>query len=71
MPGVMDGCDLAHTVRARWPETRIIVCSGCDLSEVALLTDTTHFIPKPCAGKLVIQALQHLHLHRSERLFTI
>ncbi|MCJ2049461.1 response regulator, partial [Methylobacterium sp. J-070] len=29
MPGAMDGCVLAHTVRARWPETRIIVCSGC------------------------------------------
>jgi CheY-like chemotaxis protein len=58
MPGVMDGCDLAHAVRARWPETRIIVCSGCDLSEAALLPDEAHFIAKPCAERLVRKALE-------------
>ncbi|KQS58176.1 response regulator receiver protein [Methylobacterium sp. Leaf361] len=63
MPGTMDGCDLAHTVCARWPETRIIVCSGCAREEAALLPDAAHFIAKPCAERLVCKALQMLQLH--------
>ena len=63
MPGAMDGCDLAHAVCARWPETRIIVCSGCDPMEAALLPDAAHFIAKPCAERLVRKALQVLRLH--------
>ncbi|WP_192709691.1 response regulator [Methylobacterium sp. OAE515] len=63
MPGVMDGCDLAHAVRARWPETRIIVCSGCDPLEAATLPEAAHFISKPCAERLVRKALQALRLH--------
>ncbi|QGY05927.1 response regulator [Methylobacterium mesophilicum SR1.6/6] len=63
MPGVMDGCDLAHAVRARWPETRIIVCSGCMPHEAALLPDEAHFIAKPCGERLVRKALQVLRLH--------
>ena len=63
MPGVMDGCDLAHAVRARWPETRIIVCSGCDPLEAATLPEAAHFISKPCAERVVRKALQALRLH--------
>ena len=63
MPGAMDGCDLAHAVRERWPETRIIVCSACVPLEAALLPETVHFIPKPCAERLVRKALQALRLH--------
>ncbi len=63
MPGSMDGCDLAHAVVMRWPETRIIVCSGCTPDEAALLPETAYFIAKPCAGRLVRKALQVLRLH--------
>ena len=63
MPGTMDGRDLAHTVCARWPETRIIVCSGCMPDEAALLPEAAHFIAKPCAEQLVRKALQVLRLH--------
>ena len=63
MPGTMDGCDLAHAVCARWPETRIIVCSGCAREEAALLPETAYFIAKPCAERLVRRALQLLRLH--------
>jgi two-component system, response regulator PdtaR len=62
MPGVMDGCDLAHVVRARWPETRIIVCSGCTPDEAALLPEAARFIAKPCAERVVRRALHALHL---------
>ncbi|MCJ2070641.1 response regulator [Methylobacterium sp. J-030] len=63
MPGAMDGCDLAHAVRARWPDTRIIVCSGCTPNEAALLPGEAHFIAKPCGERLVRKALQTLQLH--------
>jgi CheY-like chemotaxis protein len=63
MPGVMDGCDLAHAVRARWPETQIIVCSGCDPLEAAMLPETAQFIAKPGAERLVVRALRKLRLH--------
>jgi hypothetical protein len=59
----MDGCDLAHAVVARWPETKVIVCSGCTPDEAALLPDTAHFIPKPCAERVLRKALQALQLH--------
>ncbi|XYD12560.1 response regulator (plasmid) [Methylobacterium sp. NMS12] len=63
MPGVMDGCDLAHAVRVRWPEMRIIVCSGCMSDEAALLPEEAQFIAKPCGERLVRKALQTLRLH--------
>lgn len=63
MPGVMDGCDLAHAVCARWPDTKIIVCSGCTAEEAALLPEAAHFINKPCIERLVRKALQALQLH--------
>jgi CheY-like chemotaxis protein len=63
MPGVMDGCELAHAVVVRWPETKVIVCSGCMPDEAALLPDAAQFILKPCTELLVRKALQALHLH--------
>lgn len=62
MPGAMDGCDLAHTVCARWPDTRIIVCSGCTRQEAALLPSTAYFIVKPCAERVLRKALLALRL---------
>ena len=63
MPGSMDGCDLAHVVVTRWPETKIIVCSGCLREEAERLPSSAHFIGKPCADKLVRKALKALQLH--------
>ncbi|MDP4004144.1 response regulator [Methylobacterium sp. NEAU K] len=63
MPGPMDGCDLAHTVRARWPATRIIVCSGCTREEAALLPEKISFIVKPCAERVLRQAVLALRLN--------
>ena len=63
MPGGMDGCDLAHAVVTRWPETKIIVCSGCLREEAERLPSCAFFIGKPCAEKLVRKALQALQLH--------
>ena len=63
MPGCMDGCDLAHVVVTRWPETKIIVCSGCLREEAERLPSCALFIGKPCAETLVRKALKVLQLH--------
>lgn len=63
MPGPMNGCDLAHVVVSRWPETKIIVCSGCLREEAERLPSSAHFIGKPCAETLVRKALRALQLH--------
>lgn len=62
MPGVMDGCDLAHACAERWPRIRIIICSGCAPSETARLPQSAHFIAKPCAESQVRKALKKLRL---------
>lgn len=63
MPGIMNGLDLAHVCADRWPNTRIIVCSGCLPEEAAQLPDAAHFIPKPCVERQVQTALRALQLH--------
>ncbi|MCJ2135605.1 response regulator [Methylobacterium sp. J-026] len=63
MPGGMSGVDLAHAVASRWPETAIIVCSGCMPEAAEDLPEDAHFISKPCAEKLVRKALTALQLH--------
>ena len=63
MPGTMDGSDLAQATATRWPETKIIVCSGCTRAEAAKLPECVQFINKPCAERLVRKALQVLQLH--------
>lgn len=61
-PGGMDGRDLAHAVRARWPETRIIVCSVCDPLEAALLPRSTYVINRPCSERVVREVSKVLQL---------
>jgi hypothetical protein len=53
----------AHQVAERWPNTRIIVCSGCLREEAEQLPGCAHFIAKLCAEVLVRKALKALNLH--------
>lgn len=63
MPGIMNGIDLALVCADRWPDTRIIVCSGCLRDEAGQLPEAAHFISKPCAERQVRTALEGLRLH--------
>ena len=56
MPGSMDGLELAHTVRARWPSIKIIVVSG-QLNPLGIdLPPCSRFFGKPLeAGKMIAQ----------------
>jgi two-component system, response regulator PdtaR len=47
MPGSMDGVDLAHCIRRRWPPTVLIVSSGRTNPSEAELPIGTAFLPKP------------------------
>jgi len=50
MPGEMDGLALAHTVRERWPQTTIVICSGNEPPAADELPANVTFMPKPCNG---------------------
>jgi CheY-like chemotaxis protein len=56
MPGSMDGLELAHTVRARWPSIKIIVVSG-QLNPLSIdLPPCSRFFGKSFeAGKMIAQ----------------
>ena len=47
MPGRMDGVELAHYVRKRWPPTVLIVCSGNRTPSNGSLPSACSFIAKP------------------------
>ena len=47
MPGPMDGLQLAHRVRERWPWIAIIVVSGNIFVSRHELPDGARFLPKP------------------------
>lgn len=56
MPGAMDGVRLAREVSRRWPETRIVVCSGMPRSEA--LPESAYFFDKPFLATAVRKALR-------------
>jgi two-component system, response regulator PdtaR len=60
MPGSMDGLDLAHMVRERWPAIRIIITS----SKVWLTANNfpigSRFVPKPYRAQVMISEIRSL-----------
>jgi two-component system, response regulator PdtaR len=60
MPGNMDGLDLAHLVRKRWPALRIIITS----SKVWLTKDNcpigSRLVPKPYRAQAMISEVRSL-----------
>jgi len=47
MPGGMDGLELAHRVRERWPSTGIVIVSGNIFVATDELPEGARFLPKP------------------------
>jgi len=47
MPGQMDGLELAHRVRERWPSVAIIIASGNIFVGRDELPEGARFLPKP------------------------
>lgn len=60
MPGTMDGLQLSHYVRQRWPPTIIVVSSGrCSPSKDAMPAGA-FFVGKPYAPQLLGKVLQDI-----------
>src|SRR5271166_817244 len=47
MPGRMNGLELAHHVRGRWPWINLLITSGNELPGPAELPEGTRFLQKP------------------------
>ena len=57
MPGPCDGLGLARAVAERWPETRIVVCSGLLDPDLSTLPGTARFFAKPFLPSAMRRAL--------------
>lgn len=60
MPGSMDGLELAHLVRGRWPPVHIVLTSGHKKPQAEQLPDRVRFLPKPYLHQTVIDVLKSL-----------
>ena len=65
MPGSMDGINLAHAVRDRWPPIKIIAVSGRVLDRA--LPEGSHFFRKPYNADVMISEI-HSQLGRELEL---
>ena len=56
MPGSMDGLELAHATRSRWPSMKIVIASGQIRMQPCELPASSCFVGKPyCPAALVEQ----------------
>jgi CheY-like chemotaxis protein len=60
MPGHVDGLELAHTVRDRWPTIKILVSSGRVCLVPSELPPGSAFLEKPYCGAAVVAQLRSL-----------
>ena len=60
MPGSMDGLELAHKVRERWPWIIILIASGNIFLSREELPDRAKFFPKPYDMRRVIGTMREL-----------
>jgi two-component system, response regulator PdtaR len=57
MPGTMDGLQLSHMIRDRWPLIGLVITSGRFIARAAQMPAGVHFIPKPYTPHEIIAAL--------------
>lgn len=60
MPGTMDGIKLAHYIRRRWPEVRLIVASGKLIVEESQLPHGAKFFSKPYGDQSIIEEMTRM-----------
>jgi CheY-like chemotaxis protein len=58
MPGSMDGLQLSHVIRARWPLIGLVLTSGRSLAKAAEMPAGVRFIAKPYTPGEIVSALQ-------------
>jgi len=57
MPGTMDGIELAHYIRNRWPPVKLIVVSGKTMIGPDDLPPGVMFFPKPYRETTIVEAM--------------
>ena len=57
MPGTMDGIELAHYIRNRWPPVKLIVVSGKVVFDPPELPPGARFFPKPYRETTLVEAM--------------
>jgi two-component system, response regulator PdtaR len=57
MPGTMDGIELAHYIRNRWPPVKLIVVSGEVAIDAKELPAGARFFPKPYRETSIVDAM--------------
>lgn len=60
MPGSMDGIELAHYVRERWPPVLLLVASGEQILEENQLPYGTKFFRKPYQADKVVATIKSM-----------
>jgi CheY-like chemotaxis protein len=60
MPGSMDGIELSHYIRERWPPVKLIVASGNVLLEENSLPKGSRFFAKPYQDDVIAAAMAGL-----------
>jgi two-component system, response regulator PdtaR len=67
MPGKMDGIELAHYIRRRWPPLNLIVASGKATIAESHLPTGSKFFPKPYDARAVVGAIAAMLSDASDR----
>ena len=57
MPGSMDGIELSHYIRDRWPPMKLIVASGKTIVEESHLPAGARIFSKPYADSTIVDAM--------------
>lgn len=57
MPGTMDGLQLSHVIRDRWPLIGLVITSGRYVARAAQMPAGVHFIAKPYTPNEIVAAL--------------
>jgi CheY-like chemotaxis protein len=60
MPGSMDGLELAHAVRKRWPLIKILIASGHIRLQLSELPSNSCFVGKPYKAAAIVAELRSL-----------
>jgi CheY-like chemotaxis protein len=60
MPGSVDGLQLAHAVRGRWPPIKILLVSGQVRLHPTQLPSSSRFVGKPHRAAAMVEELRTL-----------
>jgi DNA-binding NtrC family response regulator len=67
LPGAMDGLDLAHEAKVRWPHLTVVLTSGNAGDRLQALPDGVIYMPKPWQAADVLALAERAKLSARQR----